>query len=140
MTNEEAKKIIFNQWQSFLEDNIDYGGISEAYKMAIRSLETQPCEDCISRNTLERVICALTYWHPTTDGRLEVGGAFDNTVYKVEDVWRLIRVLPPVTPQLKIGHWEDCSNGWMCSNCYKDVSHESDFCPHCGADMRGETK
>lgn len=37
--------------------------------------------------------------------------------------------------QTKTGHWEDCSNGWMCSNCYKDVSHESDFCPHCGAKM-----
>lgn len=49
MTNEEAKKIIFNQWQAFLEDNIDYGGISEAYKMAIKALEQQPSEDCISR-------------------------------------------------------------------------------------------
>ena len=35
MTNEEAKKIIYNQWQAFLDDNIDYAGISEAYKMAI---------------------------------------------------------------------------------------------------------
>lgn len=39
MTNEEAKSIIFNQWQAFLEDSIDYGGISEAYKMAIKALE-----------------------------------------------------------------------------------------------------
>ena len=43
MTNEKAKKIIFNQWQTFLEDNIDYAGISEAYKMAIKALEQQPC-------------------------------------------------------------------------------------------------
>jgi len=48
-TREEAKKIIFNQWQSFLEHNIDYGGISEAYKMAIQALEQQPnrCDSCI---------------------------------------------------------------------------------------------
>lgn len=39
MTNEEAKKIIFNQWQAFLEENIDYGGISEAYKLAIKALD-----------------------------------------------------------------------------------------------------
>ena len=39
MTNEEANKIIFNQWQAFLEENIDYGGISEAYKLAIKALE-----------------------------------------------------------------------------------------------------
>ena len=39
MTNEEAKKIIFYQWQDFLEHNIDYAGISEAYEMAIKALE-----------------------------------------------------------------------------------------------------
>lgn len=39
MTNEEARKIIYDQWQAFLENYIDYGGISEAYKMAIKSLE-----------------------------------------------------------------------------------------------------
>lgn len=38
MTNKEAKKIIYNQWQAFLDDNIDYAGISEAYKMAIKAL------------------------------------------------------------------------------------------------------
>lgn len=59
----------------------------------------QPCEDCISRNTFKRAVSELTYLHPTTDGRLEVGGAFDNTVYKVEDVWELTRKLPSVTPK-----------------------------------------
>lgn len=49
MTREEAKKLIFSQWQSFLEDYIDYGGISEAYKMALKALEQYPCEDAISR-------------------------------------------------------------------------------------------
>lgn len=39
MTNEEAKEKIFYQWQDFLEHNLDYAGISEAYKMAIKALE-----------------------------------------------------------------------------------------------------
>ena len=56
MTSEEAKKIIFNQWQAFLDDNIDYAGISEAYKMAMKALEQQPCEDCISRQAVLDVI------------------------------------------------------------------------------------
>ena len=47
MTNLEAKKIIYNQWQAFLDDNIDYAGISEAYKMAIKALE--------QKDTLEKV-------------------------------------------------------------------------------------
>ena len=49
MTREEAKKIIFSQWQSFLEHNIDYGGISEAYKMAIKALEQEPYKDNIRK-------------------------------------------------------------------------------------------
>ena len=32
-------------------------------------------------------------------------------------------------------HWEDCSNGWMCSNCYRDRTYETDYCPNCGAKM-----
>jgi hypothetical protein len=55
MTREEAKKIIFSQWQSFLEHNIDYGGISEAYKMAMKALEQQSSDDCISREEAIRV-------------------------------------------------------------------------------------
>ena len=37
---------------------------------------------------------------------------------------------------LNPGYWVSSSNGWMCSNCREDASHEFDFCPHCGADMR----
>ena len=42
MTEQEASKIIYKEWQKFLEHNIDYAGISEAYKMAIKALEQQP--------------------------------------------------------------------------------------------------
>ena len=125
MTNEEAIKTLKRKIDGHTDTSYEW---VETVRMAIKALEQQPCDDCISRDELKRVISALTYWHPTTDGRLEVGGAFDNTVYKVEDVWRLTRKLPSVTPQPKTGHWEDCSNGWMCSSCGRDVSHESDFC------------
>ena len=47
MTREEAKEKMFNQWQEFLENNIDYAGISEAYKMAIKALEQEPCDKCV---------------------------------------------------------------------------------------------
>ena len=57
-------------------------------------------------------------------------------------------------PEPKEGHWID--KGWNgdwawqidgrgncwrvieCSECGKSVSVESNYCPHCGADMRGE--
>ncbi len=40
---------------------------------------------------------------------------------------------------VKHGQWEDCSNGWMCSECHRDSSKDYKFCPHCGAKMdKGE--
>lgn len=42
MTNKEAKDKLYLQWQAFLEDNIDYAGVSEAYKMAFKALEQEP--------------------------------------------------------------------------------------------------
>ena len=49
MTNKEAKEKLYMEWQKFLEDNIDYAGISEAYKTAFKALEQEPCDDTISR-------------------------------------------------------------------------------------------
>lgn len=40
---------------------------------------------------------------------------------------------------VKHGQWEDCSNGWMCSECNRDSSKDYKFCPNCGAKMdKGE--
>ena len=36
---------------------------------------------------------------------------------------------------VKHGRWEDCSNGWMCSECYRDSSKDYRFCPYCGVKM-----
>lgn len=36
------------------------------------------------------------------------------------------------------GRWEDCSNGWMCSECYHSQIHETNYCPNCGANMKGK--
>lgn len=39
MKTEKAKEILFQQWQEFLEHNLDYAGVSDAYKMAFEALE-----------------------------------------------------------------------------------------------------
>ena len=39
---------------------------------------------------------------------------------------------------VKHGQWEDCSNGWMCSECHRDSSKDYKFCPYCGAKMEGK--
>ena len=35
----------------------------------------------------------------------------------------------------KTGHWIDSSNGWMCSECNRDNTYDTNYCPNCGAKM-----
>lgn len=67
------------EWQKFLEDNIDYAGVSEAYKMAFKALDQEPCEDAISRQEVLYLIA---------DDDLSMG-----------QVVRGIHALPSITPQ-----------------------------------------
>ena len=88
MTNEKAISIIKNAF-SWYEDNAreseeeDWSGQHEALKMAIKALEQQPCEDCISRQAVDDAIydysrsCDVNY----------------------EQIMEFIDKLPSVTPQ-----------------------------------------
>ena len=71
----------------------------------------------------------------------------------ISGVEEVLRSLPPAQPEPKEGHWID--KGWNgdwawqidgrgncwrvieCSECGKGVSVESNYCPHCGAKMKG---
>ena len=90
MTNKEAKEKLYMEWQKFLEDNIDYAGISKAYQTAFKALEQEPCDDAISRQAvLDKKELV----------ELEDGQSF--YCISPED----IETLPPVTPQPKTGNW-----------------------------------
>lgn len=139
MTKEVAEKIVRGITDKIECNTVDiddwaefWGFTREEYEefldMAIKALEQQLCEDCISREEAVEVIA----------GTDETNG--NEPVFSGKQIIKMLKDLPSVTPKTKTGRWEDCSNGWMCSNCYKDVSHESDFCPNCGTDMRGEDK
>jgi len=62
---------------------------------------------------------------------------------------RLIDAMPTIEPERKKGEWIDQDQGAFytreCLVCHKEPLLDeygdyvcSDFCPHCGADMRGE--
>lgn len=103
--------------------------------------------DEVGRDDLNDAISELTYWH-YEDGRLVVGWNGNNTVYKVDDVTRLVHVLPPVQPQRKRGEWNfigyqmfECSS---CRNVYTQDQFEAiklyttddllpKCCPTCGS-------
>ena len=106
----------------------------------------QSTTDCISR---QAAIDALTeYWkgisdrHPTLDGEMAV----------YADCKGIIKRLPSAQPQRIKGRWvgtdyDGFADGnpvydeWKCSICGCVVEDEEptwNFCPNCGADMRGE--
>ena len=86
--------------------------------------DAEPCEDAISRKALLK----MQY-------RIDDSATLSTRdVVNVED----IEDAPSVTPKEKVGHWEDSSNGWMCSICDREYSYDTNYCPNCGARMESE--
>lgn len=123
MTNEEVIEILS-----------DVGDINrccaedaEALDMAIKALEQQPCEDCISRQAVLDLV---------------------NADWKYEGLETDVASLPSVTP--KAGRWEwvqyDANpeiGNFHCSECryipasFNMSAQKLNFCPNCGAKMEG---
>lgn len=87
MTNEEAKEKLYMEWQKFLEDNVDYAGISEAYKTAFEALEQDPKWIPVS----ERLPEEDTYVLVTVEW--EDGGTDDIGIDKIVDGKWILSIL-----------------------------------------------
>lgn len=88
-------------------------------------------EDCVSR---AEAIEAITEWWSDT---------LENTIIEKDPI-DVLNSLPPVTPTRKVGKWIQISGGCKCPFCDMAFSRlkedcSDNFCPECGADMRGES-
>jgi hypothetical protein len=108
--------------------------LEEVCDLAIKALEQEPCEDCISRQAA--IDGADTIIARDTSG--------NNDVVKAMTAWKsYVEGLPSVTPQAKIGHWilvDDCERFIAkCSECGRTedsrMIYKYPFC-HCGAKMQ----
>ena len=104
-----------------------------------KALESQPCENAISReDTLNKINTLIAEYIPL----MPIGWTLPLNIAKT------IKELPSVTPQPKTGHWiSDVDrwgdvvttvNGYRCDKCNAFNSDKDNFCPNCGADMRGD--
>lgn len=113
------------EWRAETSLDEAYESMIEALDMAIKALEQQPCEDCISREAVEKI----TWEEPSYADGL-------NVLTEVRDK---IRQLPSVTPKQKVGKWEELPNGYECSECgilrAKGRTGKYNYCPNCGAKM-----
>lgn len=154
MTREEAisllsqvNKILVNN-NSWLENT--HEPLNMAFDMAIKALEQEPCEDCISRSSIKQ---KLQEHH---DFFVNAYGGFSNLPLhdksRVDEISNCIAMVvnePPVNPQPKTGHWlrmsdlsEHEDDRYRCSRC-GNVVHYTDktnlytfnsWCGRCGSD------
>ena len=109
--------------------------LHEALHMAVKALKQEPCEDAIYRQAVLKEIPAV--WNSNGDKD-----------YCMETLRDFVSELPPVTPTRKVGKWERFklehvdSTMCVCSRCGKICEFVGEelfnYCPNCGADMRGE--
>lgn len=134
MTNEEAINTL-KSLKSYYNDNSEYcedGYVgfdnedNEALDLAIKALEQQPCEDCISQQAvLDKKELV----------ELEDGQSF----YCINP--KDVETLPSVTPSISKGEWLHIYKSGIaceCSRCHiqMPITEYYHFCPNCGADMR----
>ena len=141
MTNKKAQIVIGNIpiKPEVLDDCYDITEYQEAKAMAIKALDQQPCEDCISR---DEVIDEIN----------KIGIDAFKTYNDYSELFDFVDALPSVTPQPKAGHWitqHVVSTGHyftmiICSNCREEFSYDAetgvsmdcyDYCPNCGLKM-----
>ena len=124
MTNEQViTRIKHNQMYKDDRETADY---------IIKALEQQPSEDCVSREG------ARQFLYEEID-RLNNDELYDIFSKIIDDMYN---ELPPVTPTRKSGlHWIERSDNesmWLeCPHCHIDSIAAYNYCPNCGADMRG---
>lgn len=147
MTKEE-KELTITYLTEMQEEYIEGEGYERhplpeyyALDMAIKALEQEPCEDAISRE-------AMLNYQQYLQGRMS-----NEENHKL---WEFIKDLPSVMPKPKIGKWiaqedelgEYASGCFECSNCHEvfwvesgtPQDNEYNYCPNCGADMRGDSE
>lgn len=123
MTREEA----ISQLISLNEEDVNI--YSDAVEYAIKALEQEPCEDCISRQAVvERIKREEKVLYTPTGMNYLI---------------RAINDLPSVKPQAKTGRWihtEECDEEWQyrCSKCdMPSRSNSHRYCSNCGSYMYG---
>ena len=123
MSHSLRAKLSGLRYKGIIEDK-DYKRLCHA--LDLEKAEQESCDDVVSRQVVKEQMIKYGFHAP------------DMTVTEfVED-------LSPVRPQEpKTGHWishydEGAKEGWYeCDRCHTERAFNTDYCPDCGADMRG---
>ena len=137
MTREEAI-LNFAEWikrdsEMVNVDIVDRLENIEIYKIAIKALEQEPCEDCISRQAVIQII--NNKLNPCTN---------IHACMEMSEIKEAVKDLEPVSPQRKTVRWVEVWDkdhlvilAYKCSECGIMMNIKTaHYCPNCGAKMR----
>ena len=135
---DDAEISSFGRWQWSNGFNTALTAVGIDLKK-LPSAQPEPCEDAVSRKAVY-------------DAMVEKGQR--SRRYKLGEIWELngteireaLDTVPSVTPKRKRGKWIDETfkpwglvyHPYRCDQCGEHSEADSNFCPNCGADMRGE--
>lgn len=145
MMNEEEVILALKElkdWEGLpycIEEPMQNEGIAvitkEALDKAIKALEQQTCENCISKEEVDTLVDELA--RAISDERCCISRG-RSTATIMQDILNL----PSVTPTRPKGKWKPLNYKdemwgyvYKCSNCGA-IEYGGDYCPGCGADMR----
>lgn len=144
-------------WEYFhcqeLECGKEWDGHTEKDVIRLLSLKQEPCDDAVSRQAvLENAKYFMDAFF-NEDGKMMYS---DHILCEADckNLMEWIKSFPPVQPIRPKGEWKKTPKAvmgegymWFCDKCYREVYQDSsrpypseNFCPRCGADMRGEEK
>ena len=118
--------------------------LSTTARTAVRNWIGVTMSDYIRReDAIEALDFEIVHMTAYRNGKSE-GNLFDQYNKGLEDGIKALKALPSADPERKVGEWyHDGSqwNNWICSECeymWLFRKEEANFCPNCGADMRGD--
>jgi len=120
-----------------------YGNL-EAVEMAIKALEQEPCEDCISRQQ------AIDKMQELEEEDIEAYGCSIPEGFDGKRAIEALKALSSVHPKPDVGRWIYDKNidNWRCSKCGETpktmgycgaaafMAEHFKYCNHCGAKMQ----
>ena len=123
-------------------DDVTCSEIANSCLMAIKALEQEPCEDCISRQAVIEVLNKMDRYVADELTLCDTERKFPkNEVFIVDDVYEeIVEQLPFVTH--KTGHWIKIKpyplqmHDYECSECGHETDDNTEnYCSECGAKM-----
>ncbi len=115
---------------------------AQAMMEIAKMLESEPCEDCISRQAAEAIFrnAKKSLYEQSRKGKIEYK-EFQTREMMLLNAEQFIHLLPSVEPERKTGKWLHADldipgvGYYKCSVCGDDIYDVTNYCPNCGAKM-----